>query len=158
MQVVIMIMMMMMVIMLMLMLMITMKRRRRRTLLQYIHLLCKTLAAHAKLLTRREEGFSLSKTLSSHMLCVIGSILPRRNAGGHLASVRNAEEQEQMEKLVTGRWIALRFFFFFKFSSAFFSPGWSGQEGIWLGGTDAGREGKWTWVDGSVVNHCLSYD
>ena len=89
------------------------------------------------------------------MLDVITSMLSRRKAGGHLASVRNAEEQEQMEKLVTGRWIALRFFFFFKFSSAFFSPGWSGQEGIWLGGTDADREGKWTWVDGSVVDHCL---
>ena len=31
------------------------------------------------------------------------------------------------------------------------SPGWSGQEGVWLGGTDIATEGKWTWVDGSVT-------
>ena len=77
--------------------MTTMKRR--GILLRYIHLLCKTLAAHVKLfLTRREESF-----FSSQMLDDIVSMLPRRNAGAHLASVRNAEEEEQMEKLVTAR-------------------------------------------------------
>ena len=38
---------------------------------------------------------------------------PRRNDGGHLASVRDAEEEDQMEELVRSRWSS----FFLTFSN-----------------------------------------
>ena len=60
------------------------------------------------LIDDRGRLFSLLKI--THVGCQIAGMLhdpnpSRRNAGGHLASVRTGEEEELMEELVRARWV-----------------------------------------------------